>query len=188
MNSSKSNDKKMAILAKTWDYLLSTGLSHASVGELCKTKKIAQSSLYYWFKNKEDVWIEAGKFGMSRVVDALFSYTLDHTDDLDTYFTTLLGEVEKYKYDIRLAIQITTSPVYGSYMRDKSLEFNVFYENFGLKLMEIFNCTKLQAEVFILSIVTYVVDYAIWDDRAQTQKLLDNLYKNVIKAISKPNK
>lgn len=48
------SEKKKAIIATTWEYLLKTGLANASICDLCKEAKLAQSSLYYWFENKEE--------------------------------------------------------------------------------------------------------------------------------------
>lgn len=177
------SDKKREIIITTWNYLLKTGLAGASVGDLCKEAKLAQSSLYYWFKNKDDIWVSAGKYGISKVVDALFAYTLEHTGDIRKYFDTLLDEVEKYKYDLRLALQITTSPVFGKRMREKSMDFRILYERYGKELMEIFGCTHKQAEIFIYSIIAFVIDYAIWDDRDKTQMLLDNLYNRIMNIL-----
>lgn len=178
MDSSLS-DKKTEIIALVWEYLLKTGLTHASVGDLCREMKISQSSLYYWFENKDDIWISAGKYGISRVVDSLFEYTFSHTNTIREYFDTLLSEVEKYKYDLRLAIQITTSPIYGQRMRDKARDFRLMYEKYGVELIQIFHCTPLQAEIFIYSIIAFVIDYAIWDDPDKTQMLLENLYGRI---------
>lgn len=183
MDSNTMSDRKAEILNATWNYLLKTGLAHASIGELCREAKLSQSSLYYWFDNKDDVWIGAGKFGIAKVVDALFAYTLAHTNDIRKYFDTLLDEVEKYKYELRLAVQLTTSPIYGSGMRDKSKDFRLLYEKYAKELIDIFGCTHLQAEVFIYSIIAYVIDYAIWDDGDKTQMLLDNLYNRTIRNI-----
>lgn len=77
------------------------------------------------------------------------TFTLEHTTDIRKYFDTLLDEVEKYKYELRLAIQITTSPVFGERMRDKSKDFRLWYEKYAGKLIEIFGCTYEQAETFI---------------------------------------
>ncbi len=184
MDNLNTSEKKKAIVAATWEYLLKTGLTNASVGDLCREAKLAQSSLYYWFENKDDIWISAGKYGLSNVVDALLGFTLEHTDDIRKYFDTLLGEVEKYKYDLRLAIQITTSPVFGERMRDKSKDFRLWYEKYAVKLIDIFGCTYEQAEIFIYSIIAFVIDYAIWDDGEKTQMLLENLYMR-IKSILK---
>lgn len=177
------SDKRKAIIKATWDYLLKTGLGNASVGELCKETKLAQSSLYYWFENKDDIWIAAGKYGMSKVVDKLLDYTFKHTNNIRTYFDTLLDEVEKYKYELRLAIQITTSPLYGERMRDKAKDFRLWYEKYANELINIFGCSYLQAETFIYSIIAYVIDYAIWDDKEKTQMLLENLYGRTINVL-----
>lgn len=177
------SEKRKEIVSITWEYLLRVGLSNASIGELCREAKLAQSSLYYWFENKDDIWISAGKYGISKVVDALFEFTLNHTDNIREYFDTLLSEVEKYKYELRLAIQITTSPIFGERMRDKSKDFRLLYEKYAEKIIDVFGCTHLQAEVFIYSIIALVIDYAIWDDGEKTQMLLENLYERVTKKI-----
>lgn len=177
------SDKKQAIVKATWDYLLKVGLANASIGDLCKEAKLAQSSLYYWFENKDDIWISAGKYGISRVVGELLDFTFAHTNDIRKYFDTLLSEVEKYKYELRLAIQITTSPVYGERMREKSKDFRLLYENYAKQLISVFGCTHLQAETFIYSIIAYVIDYALWDDPDKTQMLLDKLYVRTIKVV-----
>jgi len=185
MGGSNTSEKKNEIIRHTWDYMLRTGLSHASIGDLCRETKIAQSSLYYWFENKEDIWISAGKYGIGKVVGYLFDYTFNNSKNPRFYFDTILDEVEKYKNELRLAIQITTSPIYGDRMREKTVEFNFFYEKYAEKIIDEFGCTYLQAEVFIYSVIAYVIDYAIWDDRPNAQLLLDNLYKRVEKIINK---
>ncbi len=183
MDSYTMSEKKQEIINATWEYLLRTGLTHASIGDLCRETKIAQSSLYYWFENKDDIWISAGKYGISKVVDALLSFTLNHTNDIRKYFDTLLDEVEKYKYELRLAIQITTSPVFGERMRGKAKDFRLWYEKYAGELMGIFGCTSLQAETFVYSIIAFVIDYAMWDDRDKTQMLLDNLYGRIVNIL-----
>ncbi len=183
MDSFDVSDKKKVIIKATWDYLLRTGLANASVGDLCREAKLAQSSLYYWFENKDDIWISAGKYGLSKVVDALLGFTLEHTEDVRKYFDTLLDEAAKYKYELRLALQITTSPVFGARMRDKSKDFRLWYERYAEKLIQIFGCTYAQAETFIYSIIAFVIDYAIWDDGEKTQMLLDNLYNRIVNVL-----
>ena len=184
MDSFDVSDKKKAIISTTWEYLLKTGLSNASIGDLCREAKLAQSSLYYWFENKDDIWISAGKYGISKVVGALLEFTFSHTTDIRKYFNTLLDEVEKYKYELRLAIQITTSPIFGERMRNKARDFRLWYEKYAGELIKIFGCTELQAETFIYSIISFVIDYVIWDDRDKTQMLLENLHKRITNILN----
>ncbi len=183
MDRCDANDRRQVIITATWDYLLRTGLVNASIGDLCREQKLAPSSLYYWFENKDDIWINAGKYGISKVVNALFEYTVGHVGDIRGYFDTLLDEVEKYKHELRIAIQITTSPLYGELMREKSKDFRLLYEKFALTLIDVFKCPHQQAEVFVYSIIAYVIDYVLWDDRDKTQMLLENLYDRVLKRL-----
>ncbi|MBE7025138.1 MAG: TetR/AcrR family transcriptional regulator [Ruminococcaceae bacterium] len=185
MDAPDISDKKKLIITATWKYLLKIGLANASIGDLCREEKLAQSSLYYWFENKDDIWISAGKYGLAKVVDALMSFTLEHVNDIRKYFDTLLDEVEKYKYELRLAVQITTSPVFGERMREKSKDFTFWYDKYAGELNRIFGCTKLQAEIFIYSVIADVIDYAIWDDRDKTQMLLDNLCARTVNLLQR---
>ena len=184
MDNIPMSDRKKEIIEITWRYLLNHGLEHSYVGELCRETGVAQSSLYHYFENKDDIWISAGKYGMSKVVDALFDFTFNHTDDIKFFFAELLNEVEKYKHELRLGVQITTSPAFGARMCEKANDFRLLYERYAGKLMGIFGCTYLQAEIFIYSIISYVIDYAIWDDREKTQMLLDNLYERIIRELN----
>ena len=166
------SERKVKIMEITWNYLLKNGLGHSSVGELCRDTGIAQSSLYHHFENKDDIWVSSGKYGLSKVVGALFDFTINHTGDVESFFVELLDEVEKYKHELRLGVQITTSPVLGGSMREQANDFRLLYERYAEKLTGIFNCTYSQAEVFIYSIIAYVIDYAIWDDREKRKCFL----------------
>ena len=183
MEAQKNSVKKAEIIEATWAYLMEKGLTKASVGDLCRETNLSQSSLYYWFENKDDIWVSAGKYGLSKVVDALLTFTFDHVHDVRKYFDTLLDELEKYKYEIRLAIQITTSPVFGEVMRDTSKDFRTWYEHYARRLIETVGCTPEHAEIFIYTIISLVVDYAIWDDGDKTQMLLESLYERVMRHL-----
>ena len=181
MDKRRMSDRKKGIIDITWKYLLEHGIANSSVGELCRETGLAQSSLYHYFENKDDIWISAGKYALSRVVDDIFDFTFNNTDDIERYFFTLLDECEKYKYELRLILQLTTSPVFGERMRKTVYDFNFLYEKYAEKIMELLSCTYAQAEIFIYSIIAYVIDFAIWDDREKTQMLLDNLRDRVMK-------
>ena len=64
-------------------------------------------------------------------------------------------------------------------MRDKSRDFRLMYERYAEEIIKIFDCSPLQAEIFIYSIIAYVIDYAIWDDREKTQMLFESLYDRI---------
>ncbi len=69
-------------------------------------------------------------------------------------------------------------------MRDKSKDFRLLYEKFANNLIKIFGCTYEQADVFIYSIIAFVVDYAVWDDIDKTQMLVKNLHIRTIEKLA----
>lgn len=172
-------DRKQEIIRTTWAYMQKHGLMNSSIGTLCRETGLAQSSLYHWFSNKDDIWISAGKYGLSKVVTVLLDYTFDHTDNIEGFFAGFLDEVDKYKEELRLAIQITTSPVFGERMREKSRSFRTLYMQYAERLMNKFSVTELKANIFIYSVISIVMDYVIWDDKDLAQMLLDNLHGHV---------
>lgn len=180
------SDKKEKLVLTIWQYLLRHGLEHSSVGELCRETKLSQSSLYYWFDNKDDIYITAGKYGINQIVTELFNFVFECTDDIRGFFDKLLDKVGEYKNELRLTIQIAASPVYGERMREKAMDFKPVYEYYGEKITSQFGCTAEQAAVFIYSVITIIVDYAIWEDREDSQRLLDNLYERVCQALLDP--
>jgi hypothetical protein len=50
---------------------------------------------------------------------------------------------------------------------------------FAEQLVETFDCTFKQAETFIYSTLSAIVDYVVWNDGEKTQLLLDNLYERI---------
>lgn len=185
MATEEQQARKLEIVKATWDYLLMTGLSDASIGDLCKAARLSQSSIYYWFKNKEDLWICAGRYGLSVVVETMFSYTLSHTDKLDEYFENILSFVDEYKAPLRLAVEITANPVYGAKMRDKADDFKEAYDEFSKKMSVAFGCSFNDSEVFVYSILSSVIDYVVWDDGEKTQLVLNSVKERLLSAIEK---
>ena len=180
--------KKHELTVTVWEYLLETGLSEATVSDLCRKAKLSQSSVYYWFENKEDLWKSAGIYGMSKVVDELFEFTLRNIRNVHKYFDMLMDESEKYKHELRVALQIATSFVFGECMRAKSKNFIFRYDKYAEEFAGILGCSYEQAETFIYSIISLVVCYIIWDDKEKTQILIDNLCQRIETACTNGKK
>ena len=185
MATEEQQARKLEIVKATWDYLLMTGLSDASIGDLCKAAHLSQSSIYYWFKNKEDLWIYAGRYGLSVVVETMFSYTLAHAGKIDEYFANVLKFIDEYKIPLRLAVEITSNPVYGAKMREKADGFKEGYDEFSARLSTVFGCSYHDAEVFVYSMLSSIIDYVVWDDGEKTQLVLDSIKERLLSVTKK---
>jgi len=68
-------------LGTAFRYLVDSGLENTSIRDLCKAMGISSGSLYYWFDGKDDVYINAVKYGLSKVTASIFDFVFSHIGD-----------------------------------------------------------------------------------------------------------
>ncbi len=164
-------------------HLVKHGLENTSVRDLCKAMGVSSGSVYYWFDNKDDVYISTVKYGISKVVDKLFRFAFDTMSDPGQFFETFLEEVDKYKPELRLIFQVTTSPVYGAEIRDKAEEFKITYEKYINKLSEMLGCKPENLTPIIYLLISVLVDYVVWEDTPVSEMQMKYLYDSLQKQL-----
>lgn len=184
----KARRTKDEILNVTFDYLVEHGLENTSVRDLCKKLNISSSSLYYWFDGKEDLYISAAKMGIARVVEPLFAFVLGSMPDMNKLFSGFLGELDKYKHELRLIFQLTTSPVYGEHMREQTVAFNQIYSDYINKISDTNGFSPEHVAPIIYLLISIVSDYVVWEDAASTQMQLKYLCGLLMSDIKVHNK
>ena len=106
MREQNTKDVKKEFLTTAFDYLVKHGLENTSVRDLCKETKISYGSIYYWFDGKDDIYINATKYGISKVAEALFDYAFEAMKDMKSFCDGFLDEVDKYKDEFRLIFRL----------------------------------------------------------------------------------
>ena len=165
---------KNNILKSCFYCLMANGLENTSIKNFCEATGMTASSIYYWFKDKDEIVIDATKFGLNLVADCIFDHVFDtiKNNGVEKLIKGLPTFVDEYKSELRLVYQVVTSPQYGEYMRDSAVVLDLRYDK----------CAKLIADALdvdfenlrpIVSIVTStVLDYAVWND---DEKIRDEL-------------
>lgn len=175
-------DIEKAFLEPAFDYLVKNGLENSSMRELCKAMGVSSGSVYYWFDGKDDIYISTVKYGINKIVDKMFGIFLEHIDSPRLFFDVFLDEVDKYKSEFRLAIQVTASPVFGSRIRKKTDEFKPIYDKYITMLCEEINVSKDVMVPVIYMLISILTDYVVWDDREvsemQVEAVYEHMYKN----------
>lgn len=183
MREQHRKDIKQEFLETTFDYLVNHGLENTSVRDLCKKMKISYGSIYYWFDGKDDIYINATKYGIGKVADALFSFAAENLHDLEYFCNNFLDEVDKYKNEFRLILQVTSSPVYGDRMREKAEDFKPLYAKYTENMTGIFDCELDDMLPVIYMLISILMDYVVWEDRESSQLQLNFLYKTISKTL-----
>ena len=172
-------DKKSDFIKSSFEYMVKVGLENTSVRDLCRETKISSGSMYYWFDGKDDIYISAAKYGVGYVVDEIFKYIFKSMKSIDLFFDNFISEIDKYKNELRLVFQITTSPVFGPRMREKAEDFKVIYEDYINKLGQFLGCGAEKMEPIIYMLISVTVDYVTWEDTPVTRMQLDFLKQTV---------
>jgi len=164
-------------LEPSFNYLVQNGLENTSVRDLCKAMGISSGSIYYWFEDKDDIYISTVKYGIKKVAGKLFDALFEKADNIESFFNTFLDEVDKYKLEFRLIFQVTTSPVYGDRMRETAEDFKNVYAKYILHFSEITGHTVEIITNVIYMLIALLVDYIIWEDRPTSEMQLKFINK-----------
>lgn len=177
-------DVEKTFLEPSFKYLVQNGLENTSVRDLCKAMGISSGSIYYWFEDKDDIYISTVKYGISQVANKLFDTLFEKIHDPKLFFDTFLDEVDKYKLELRLIFQVTTSPVYGERMRDKAEDFKDVYAKYIEQLSKILNCDTEFLTPMIYMIISVLVDYVVWEDYEVSKMQLETIYRMLVMHVN----
>lgn len=70
-------------LGKCFECLVSSGLENTSIRNFSLATGLNSSSLYYWFRDKDEIVLEATLFGLKSIIDDLFTQAYGYLNDLD---------------------------------------------------------------------------------------------------------
>lgn len=176
MREQNVKDVEAKILEPCFRYLVEHGLENTSVRDLCKEMNVSSGSIYYWFEDKNDIYISVIKYGITQVVTKLFAVCFAKMAEPEIFFKTFLEDVDKYKKELRLIFQATTSPVYGPVLRKDSMNYKSDYSGYIEKLSNILGCSTQIMATVIYGIMSILSDYIVWEDSEVSEMLLNDLY------------
>lgn len=178
-------DIKKTFLEPAFEYLVKNGLENSSMRELCKAMGVSSGSVYYWFDGKDDIYISTVQYGIGRVVEKMFKIFIDHANSPNLFFDVFLDEVDKYKNEFRLAIQVTASPIYGKSIREKAVNFKPIYDKYITMLSDEINVEKEFMAPIIYMLISIITDYTVWEDREASEMQVESLHHMYKSLVSK---
>ena len=168
----------------SFTYLVKNGLENTSVRDLCKEMNISYGSIYYWFEGKNDIYINVVKYGIRKVAGKLFKFAFDTIQTPEVFLAGFLDEVDKYILEFRLIYQMTSSPVYGPALREKSTVFKDTYEEYIARMTDMCGCSIDDMTPIIYLLISILSDYVVWEDRKSSEiqlKFLSTIIKDCFK-------
>lgn len=178
---------KIEILEKCFDYLCDYGLEQVSIRKLCERTNMGAGSVYYWFKNKDEVILDATEYGINRVIDELMDFAFEHIDDVDTLCEELPDMIRQRADKLRLIIRVATSPMYCDSLNLYAKAFTYKYDSYAKKLSTRIDLPYNIIRVTVDNVVSVTTDYIIWDDWLKYKRQLEYVLIG-LKTASENNK
>lgn len=174
----KSTEKE--ILDKCFEYLVNKGLEQATVKNLCEETGISSGSIYYWFKDRNEMILDSTKYGLSKVIDEMFGYVLLSSDDLVFLLNKFSEQVMKFKKELRFIYQVVMSEQYGDEMRKMSEVLKTNYDLYGKKISKKMNIPYEKLKPYVYMFISAILNYVCWED----YELMQTEFECIGKAVS----
>ena len=173
-------DREM-VLSSCFNCLVDMGLEHSTMRALVKATGMTSSSLYYRFKDKNQIVLESSYYGLRNITQNLFLVAVNNLDDFESLFDVFFVESEKYKPAIKLIYQVANSPVYGDQLRELSKQLVPMYKKITVLLAEKLNCATESLEPFVDLFISSIREYMVWGNSDVTKRSLKFLYDGAMK-------
>ena len=156
--------QKEVILKKCFDCLVQTGLEKVSMRDFSRESGLTSSSLYYWFRDKDEIILDATDYGVNLIVSELFDYAFRNIQDVEKMCSGFPQVIIKHSSELKTMIQMATSPQYGKQTVEMSEKFSVYYDMCANEIFNIVDTPYDQIRKLIDLFVSAVIDCVVWDD------------------------
>ena len=169
--------QKETILKKCFDCLVKTGLEKVSMRDFSKESGLTSSSLYYWFRDKDEIILDATDYGINFLITELFDYAFKNIENVEKMCNGFPKMIIKHSAELKLMIQMATSPQYGKQTIEMSEKFSVYYDKCANEISSIVNVPYDKIRKLIDLFVSSVIDCVVWDDWEKLSEEIDLILK-----------
>lgn len=176
-----------SILKVIFDCLVRNGVENTSMRTICDATNLSASSLYYRFKNKEEIILEASFLGLNSVTKELFWVAAEKIDNFQELFIAFLKNVDARKQSIKLIYQVLASPKYGEKFKNMTHSAPTAIYKYAGMLSERLKCSTEELMPYVGLTIAVIREYAIWENRDNTKQKLKFIYDKCLADCSKSN-
>lgn len=164
--------KKDIVLEKCFSRMFEEGIEGISIKDFSEATGMSASSLYYWFKNKDEIVLDAVEWGLNKHVNNIFDFAFKHTENLEKLAKGIIKIAMEQKKEFRLIFQIATSPQYGEHVIKLADKLEDIYKRYTEVLSEKLAISFDDLYPYVNLVVSVFVDCVIWEDWNKLEKEL----------------
>ena len=178
-HASESKYSRDEVLSKCFECLVSNGLEKTTTRSFSVATGLSSSSLYYWFRDKDEIVLDATLFGLNTIIDDLFTEAYSYLNDLDTLFKKFPQAIATYKKHLRLIYQVLVSPQYGEQLRAATSKLSSAYDSYARVLADRLRCNYDDLCPFVHLFISVSTNFVLWEDEAKAIRQYEGLYQGV---------
>lgn len=168
------------VLKKAFTCLMENGLEKTSTRLLSEYTGLKTSSLYYWFKDKDELIVDATEFGLDLIVKKSLELAMQNEDDIGKFCEEFTSAFREYSKSLKLIIHVASSPTYSEIMIGKNGKFERFYHDFTTKVSNHLNVDYDKLRPLINLFVATVTDCAVWEQWEQFEEQVKYLTTKIL--------
>lgn len=162
--------QKEEVLQKCFESIVETGIEGASIKEFSNATGMSSSSLYYWFKDKDEIVIDSTYYGIKEIVNLLFDETMKNVNSVNKLTNVVVNLVKANEAKIKAILQIATSPLYGEKIVELTNGFAGIYNICTLKISEQSKRSHEEICEIVDLYFSVIIDCVIWNKWDQLEK------------------
>ncbi len=154
------NNKRERIIKLCYDCYVEKGLENASVRDFCRCGNLNPNTIYYYFKDKDEILFECVNYGYMKLEEAMFD-VVDNADSA-VLFSELIDGWTAFSHELRFLYQAVSSPSYDRHRQQQFVKLNEFYDRFGERLAQRLECPYELIHLNFRDILRLMSYYSLW--------------------------
>ena len=156
--------QRQMVLKQCFEYLIEHGIENTSIRDLQQVTGLSSSSIYYWFNDKYTLIVSAVEYGLEQIAKGIFREAIESINDFGKFMERLPYIILDYRKQLRIVIQIATSPQYSKALKEISLSLALFYDSFSEELASKMKADKEKARALVYLAVSTVIHMVVFGD------------------------
>lgn len=170
------NNTNETILQTIFGCLVHNGVENTTMRAMCEATGLTASSLYYRFKNKDEIVLAASCYGLDSVTRELFWVAAEKINDFQELLIAVLKYVDSKKRSVKRIYQVLASPKYGEKFKEMAhSDPSVMYKYVGM-LSERLQCSTEELLPYVGLTIAVIREYVIWENRESTKQKIKFIY------------